>query len=133
MGDKAGQSVLDAVTDLLPVLSERAQEAEDSRQVPVDSIKGLTEAGHAVDVAETGTAGEVLAGENPYDLIILDVMLPDQNGLDTARHLRRDGYGGAILMLTALAERLAAEKAGDAKAARIARAGVMGLITGRIA
>ncbi len=30
-------------------------------------------------------------------------MLPDQNGLDTARHLRRDGYEGAILMLTALA------------------------------
>jgi 3-hydroxy-9,10-secoandrosta-1,3,5(10)-triene-9,17-dione monooxygenase len=45
VGDKTGQSVLDAVTDLLPVLSERAQEAEDARQVPADSIKGLTEAG----------------------------------------------------------------------------------------
>lgn len=64
--------------------------------------KGLSEAGHIVDVAETGTAAEMLAGENPYDLIILDVMLPDQNGFDTARHLRRDGYTGSILMLTAL-------------------------------
>jgi DNA-binding response OmpR family regulator len=44
----------------------------------------------------------MLVGENAYDLVVLDVMLPDQNGLDTARHLRRDGYGGPILMLTAL-------------------------------
>jgi two-component system copper resistance phosphate regulon response regulator CusR len=37
-----------------------------------------------------------------YDLVILDVMLPDQSGIDTARHLRRDGFKGPILMLTAL-------------------------------
>lgn len=75
---------------------------EDQKKMSSFLKKGLGEAGHAVDVAETGTAAETLAGENPYDLIILDVMLPEQNGLDTARHLRRDGYGGAILMLTAL-------------------------------
>lgn len=60
------------------------------------------EAGYAVDVAETGAAAEALAGENSYDLILLDVMLTDQNGFDTARHLRADGYAGPILMLTAL-------------------------------
>ncbi|OFZ18986.1 MAG: DNA-binding response regulator [Bdellovibrionales bacterium GWB1_55_8] len=64
--------------------------------------KGLSEAGYAVDVAETGSAGESLAAANPYDLVVLDVMLPDQSGLDTARHLRRDDYNGPILMLTAL-------------------------------
>jgi DNA-binding response OmpR family regulator len=64
--------------------------------------KGLTEAGHVVDVAESGGAGETLAAENPYDLVLLDVMLPDQNGLDTARRIRADGFSGAILMLTAL-------------------------------
>lgn len=64
--------------------------------------KGLTETGYSVDLAETGAAAESLASENDYDLIVLDVMLPDQNGLDTARHLRRDGYEGPILMLTAL-------------------------------
>ena len=42
-----------------------------------------------------------MAADNPYDLIILDVNLPDQNGLDTARHLRADGYEGPLLMLTA--------------------------------
>lgn len=75
---------------------------EDEKKMAGFLKKGLAEAGYSVDVAETGGAAETLAGENPYDLVILDVMLPDQNGLDTASHLRRDGYGGPILMLTAL-------------------------------
>ena len=76
---------------------------EDQRKMADFLKKGLVEAGYSVDLAETGAAAESLAGENTYDLIVLDVMLPDQNGLDTARHLRRDGYRGPILMLTALA------------------------------
>lgn len=64
--------------------------------------RGLNEVGYAVDVAESGQAAEMLVATNEYDLLILDVMLPDQNGLDTSRHLRRDGYEGPILMLTAL-------------------------------
>jgi DNA-binding response OmpR family regulator len=64
--------------------------------------RGLNEVGYAVDVAETGASAEMLSAENEYDLIILDVMLPDQSGIDTARHLRSDGFGGPILMLTAL-------------------------------
>lgn len=65
--------------------------------------RGLTEVGYAVDIAESGQAAEMLVAENEYDLVILDVMLPDQNGLDTARHIRQDGYTGPVLMLTALA------------------------------
>ena len=76
---------------------------EDQKKMSGFLRKGLAEAGYSVDVAETGGAAEVLASENAYDLILLDVMLPDQNGLDTARHLRRDKYAGPILMLTALA------------------------------
>jgi DNA-binding response OmpR family regulator len=64
--------------------------------------KGLSEVGYAVDIAETGASAESLVAETEYDLVILDVMLPDQNGMDTARHVRRDGYEGPILMLTAL-------------------------------
>lgn len=63
---------------------------------------GLVEAGYSVDLAESGGAAESLASVNDYDLLILDVMLPDQNGMDTARHLRRDGYANPILMLSAL-------------------------------
>lgn len=75
---------------------------EDQKKMAKFLLKGLTEAGYSVDIAETGQAAESLASEAPYDLIILDAMLPDQNGFDTARHLRRDRYPGPILMLTAL-------------------------------
>src|ERR1700691_2969677 len=45
VSDKVGQSVLDAVGELLPVLRERAQESEDARQIPAESVKALAEAG----------------------------------------------------------------------------------------
>jgi 3-hydroxy-9,10-secoandrosta-1,3,5(10)-triene-9,17-dione monooxygenase len=45
VSEKVGQPVLDAVAELLPVLRERAQEAEDARSVPAESIKALTETG----------------------------------------------------------------------------------------
>lgn len=64
--------------------------------------KGLNEVGYAVDLAESGSAAESYMAQGDYDLVILDVMLPDQSGIDTARHFRRDGYEGPILMLTAL-------------------------------
>lgn len=75
---------------------------EDQRKMAGFLKKGLSENGYSVDVAETGSGAESLTAENPYDLIILDAMLPDQNGFDTARHMRQDGYSGPILMLTAL-------------------------------
>jgi 3-hydroxy-9,10-secoandrosta-1,3,5(10)-triene-9,17-dione monooxygenase len=45
VSERVGQSVLDAVGELLSVLRERAQEAEDARSVPAESVKALTEAG----------------------------------------------------------------------------------------
>lgn len=64
--------------------------------------KGFAEVGYSADIAESGSAAESFVASSEYDLVILDVMLPGQNGIDTARHLRRDGYTGPILMLTAL-------------------------------
>jgi two-component system, OmpR family, copper resistance phosphate regulon response regulator CusR len=75
---------------------------EDQKKMANFIKKGLAEVGYSVDHAESGSAAETLVAENEYDLIILDVMLPDQNGFDTARHIRADGYSGPILMLTAL-------------------------------
>lgn len=75
---------------------------EDQRKMAGFIRKGLTEAGYSVDHAETGGGAESMAAENEYDLVVMDVMLPDQNGFDTARHMRNDGYPGPILMLTAL-------------------------------
>jgi DNA-binding response OmpR family regulator len=75
---------------------------EDQQKMAGFIKKGLTEAGYSVDTAESGTGSEVMMSQADYDLVLLDVMLPDQNGLDTARHFRKDGYSGPILMLTAL-------------------------------
>lgn len=75
---------------------------EDQKKMSAFLKRGLVEASYSVDVVESGSAAEALIAENEYDLVILDIMLPDQNGLDTARHLRRDGYAGPILMLSAL-------------------------------
>ncbi len=75
---------------------------EDQKKVASFIKKGLVQMGYAVDVAETAGAAESLVSNHSYDLIILDVMLPDQNGVDVAHHLRRDGCQAPILMLTAL-------------------------------
>ncbi len=64
--------------------------------------QGFTEQGHAVDGAELGRDGEELGATKTYDLIILDVMLPDVDGIQVCRNLRRRGVKTPILMLTAL-------------------------------
>ena len=61
----------------------------------------LMNEGYDVDTAMDGEAGLLKATSEPYDLIILDVMMPRRNGLDVCRDLRQRGYDTAILMLTA--------------------------------
>jgi two-component system OmpR family response regulator len=63
--------------------------------------RGLTEEGYAVDVANNGQDGVWLATENPYDAIVLDVMLPDTDGFEVCRTLRESGRWAPVLMLTA--------------------------------
>lgn len=63
--------------------------------------KGLQEERYAVDVAGDGEEGFLLAGVNPYDLIILDIMLPKMGGLDVCRRLRAERKAIPILLLTA--------------------------------
>ena len=63
--------------------------------------RGLEEEGYAVDVATTGAEAVWAATENPYDAVILDVMLPDVDGFEVCRRLRADGRWAPILMLTA--------------------------------
>ncbi len=51
--------------------------------------KGLTESGFAVNLARTGTEGELLAQSGEYDLIVLDVMLPGRDGWQILQTLRK--------------------------------------------
>ncbi|ASD99242.1 TPA: copper/silver response regulator transcription factor [Salmonella enterica subsp. enterica serovar Birkenhead] len=64
--------------------------------------KGLTEAGFIVDLADSGLNGYHYAMSAEYDLIVLDIMLPDVNGWDIVRMLRAAGKGMPVLLLTAL-------------------------------
>jgi DNA-binding response OmpR family regulator len=63
--------------------------------------RGLAAEGFAVDVALNGVDGLWLARENPYDVIVLDIMLPGINGYKICQTLRTDGVWTPILMLTA--------------------------------
>jgi two-component system, OmpR family, copper resistance phosphate regulon response regulator CusR len=63
--------------------------------------KGLSEAGYVVDVAADGLEGLHLALEVDLDLIVLDVMLPGQDGWHVLARLREAGRKALVLMLTA--------------------------------
>lgn len=62
----------------------------------------LEEERYSVDIAGEGSRGEDLAGGGGYDVIILDVMLPDRDGVTVCTNLRRQGVQTPILLLTAL-------------------------------
>jgi DNA-binding response OmpR family regulator len=74
---------------------------EDNRRLSQTLKGGLEEDGYAVDPAYDGAEGEELASITPYDLIILDIMLPVKNGLEVCRSLRLKRVNSPILMLTA--------------------------------
>lgn len=63
--------------------------------------KGLREHAYAVDVAADGRAALERALMNEYDLIVLDIMLPEIDGLEVCRRIRKRGIAVPILMLTA--------------------------------
>ncbi|MDR3434155.1 MAG: copper/silver response regulator transcription factor [Rouxiella aceris] len=64
--------------------------------------KGLTEAGFVVDLADNGMTGYHYAMTTDYDLLVLDIMLPDINGWEIVKLLRSAGKGMPILLLSAL-------------------------------
>lgn len=74
---------------------------EDERRLAAGLRNGLEAEGFAVDVAHDGVDGLWMARENPFDAIVLDVMLPGANGYQVCRTLRSEGNWTPILMLTA--------------------------------
>jgi DNA-binding response OmpR family regulator len=74
---------------------------EDYAPVRTAIREGLLENGFAVDAAADGEEGLSLAQQNPYDVVILDIMLPKVSGLDVLRKLRATGSATAVLRLTA--------------------------------
>lgn len=74
---------------------------EDEAKLRRNVAEGLTLRGYTVDTAEDGIEGERLARENTYSVVILDVMMPQQDGITTCRALRAKSIQTPILMLTA--------------------------------
>ncbi|MFI9342180.1 response regulator transcription factor [Streptomyces sp. NPDC052773] len=74
---------------------------EDERRLALSLAKGLTAEGYAVDVVHDGLEGLHRASESPYDLVVLDIMLPGMNGYRVCSALRAAGNDVPILMLTA--------------------------------
>jgi CheY-like chemotaxis protein len=65
--------------------------------------RGLQEFGHTVSVAYNGADGWQLAQDEPFDLLVLDIIMPKMNGLDLCRQYRQlYGYDSPVIMLTAL-------------------------------
>lgn len=74
---------------------------EDEPKVARALQQGLEAEGYCVSVAHTGEDGFFLASTRPFDLVILDRMLPGRDGLEILGTLRRKGFLTPVLMLTA--------------------------------
>ena len=75
---------------------------EDEPRVADFIDRGLRAENHGVTVAPTGSQGIDLAKTGEFDVVILDLMLPDMHGHDVCQRLRQDGVHTPILMLTAM-------------------------------
>lgn len=76
---------------------------EDNPKMARGIQSGLQDSGFSVEVCHTGSDGEEFAASQPFDVIVLDLMLPDRDGLEVCRNLRRRKVTTPILVLTALA------------------------------
>ena len=78
--------------------------AEDEKKIASFIRKALREAGHAVDEVHRGDEALELAKTTPYDVIVLDVMMPGRDGLSVLRVLRERRNPTPVLLLTARGE-----------------------------
>ncbi|MFQ5637202.1 MAG: response regulator transcription factor [bacterium] len=74
---------------------------EDDKKVASFVAKGLTENGYAIDVCYDGPSGLEATEIEPYDLVIVDWMLPEMDGLELCKEIRKFSSSIPILFLTA--------------------------------
>ncbi|GHB19452.1 DNA-binding response regulator [Pseudovibrio japonicus] len=74
---------------------------EDDRDLNRQLCEALEDAGYVVDKAYDGEEGHFLGDTEPYDAVILDLGLPQMDGLSVLERWRRDGHATPVLILTA--------------------------------
>ena len=79
---------------------------EDDEDIAVPLVHTLEREGYAVARASTGAEAIERVGSQPPSAVILDLGLPDMDGIDVCRQMRADGYQGGIIMVTARAGEL---------------------------
>jgi two-component system OmpR family response regulator len=77
---------------------------EDDLEAAAYLVRGLRESGHIVDHAADGEEGLTLGLSSPYDVMIVDRMLPRRDGLSVVTTLRAEGISTPVLILSALGE-----------------------------
>ena len=74
---------------------------EDEKRIADFLSRGLQGAGYAVDVAQDGSTALQFTHDTDYDLVILDIMLPDMDGLKVLERIRSRRAGPPVLILSA--------------------------------
>ncbi|MGN6467959.1 MAG: response regulator, partial [Rhizobiaceae bacterium] len=74
---------------------------EDDKELNRQLTEALSDAGYVVDRAFDGEEGHFLGDTEPYDAIVLDIGLPQMDGISVVERWRRDGRKMPVLMLTA--------------------------------
>jgi len=87
-----------------PTKAERILVIEDEESLAVGIRDALEHAGYKVEMAHDGPSGLDRIRNEPYDLLVLDLMLPGLNGLDLLKVLRKERRDVRVLILTARAE-----------------------------
>jgi two-component system OmpR family response regulator len=77
---------------------------EDDRDAAGYMAKGLKESGHNVDITYTGKEGLLLAAGGDYDVLVIDRMLPELDGLNLVKTLRATGNQTPVLFVSALGD-----------------------------
>lgn len=89
------------MTEAQPTATRRILVIEDDPSISLGLRMNLTAEGYEVGIAEDGRAGLERAMAEPWDVIVLDIMLPKLNGFEVVKHLRSLGNQTAVLMLSA--------------------------------
>jgi two-component system copper resistance phosphate regulon response regulator CusR len=74
---------------------------EDENEIRGFLVRSLTEAGYTVDAAVNGKLAQAFAMENEYDALVVDLGLPDGDGMDLILRLREQGLAAPVLILSA--------------------------------